>query len=88
MNANGKQTNFANTFATNALSTQTVHKNQQAQKQHMLIQQHISYASQTDNGCCRLFAVASLWTVTHRLNLSPLPFPHAPSHLLSCGLTN
>lgn len=47
-----------------------------------------TYASQTDNACCRLFAVASLWTVTHRLNLSPLPFPPAPSHPLSCGLTN
>lgn len=47
-----------------------------------------TYASQSDNAFCRLFAVASLWTVTHRLNLSPLPFPPAPSHLLSCGLTN
>lgn len=46
------------------------------------------YASQTDNAHSRLFAVPSLWTVTHQLNLSPLPFPSTPSHLPSSSLPN
>lgn len=49
---------------------------------------HTVYASQTDNACSRLFAAPSLWTVTHQLNLSPLPFPCAPSHLPSSSLPN
>lgn len=49
---------------------------------------HTVYASQTDNACSRLFAVPSLWTVTHQLNLSPLPFPCASSHLPSPSLPN
>lgn len=48
----------------------------------------IVYTSQTDNACSRLFAVSSLWTVTHQLNLSPLPFPCTPSHLPSSCLPN
>lgn len=48
----------------------------------------IVYASQTDNASSRLFAMPSLWTVTHQLNLSPLPFPCTPSHLPSSSLPN
>lgn len=47
----------------------------------VLTHHHIQYESQKDNAYSRLFAVASLWTVTHHLNLSLSPFPCTPSHL-------
>lgn len=59
------------------------------EERHVFMQQaHTVYASQADNACSRLFAVPSLWTVTHQLNLSPLPFPCTPSHLPSSSLPN